>query len=252
MRALRPGRPARWGRGRTDEGGGREGRREAPVRELVRGEGGRVRCARAWSAPPPPSQAEKALSIPPPFSHPKPRRQAGRPEDGRPRHRCAHCRRQDARLQGRPHALVLGRFPAAHDEGGLVVGWVGRRWGGSGWRRHQRGRGGGRRRLGPLALASPRARSTGCVRGYVAELLRVCPREQGWRRRAGRARRQREKESGAQSNPAVASLFLFPRVGKSANQMTTIARNRLTEERKAWRKDKPFGFFARPESKPDG
>jgi ubiquitin-conjugating enzyme E2 I len=34
--------------------------------------------------------------------------------------------------------------------------------------------------------------------------------------------------------------------------MTTIARNRLTEERKAWRKDKPFGFFARPESKPDG
>ena len=166
--------------------------------------------------------------------------------------RPAHRRRQDARLQGRPHALVLGRFPAAHDEGGLVVGWVGRRWGGSGWRRHQLGRGGGRRRLGPLALASPRARSTGCVRGYVAELLRLCPREQGWRRRAGRARRQREKESGAQSNPAVASLFLFPRVGKSANQMTTIARNRLTEERKAWRKDKPFGFFARPESKPDG
>lgn len=34
--------------------------------------------------------------------------------------------------------------------------------------------------------------------------------------------------------------------------MSGVARSRLTEERKAWRKDKPFGFFARPETKADG
>lgn len=31
-----------------------------------------------------------------------------------------------------------------------------------------------------------------------------------------------------------------------------LARNRLIMERKQWRKDKPFGFHARPESLPDG
>jgi len=31
-----------------------------------------------------------------------------------------------------------------------------------------------------------------------------------------------------------------------------IARGRLKEERKAWRRDHPFGFYARPTSKGDG
>eukprot|EP00814_Leptocylindrus_danicus_P018074 CAMPEP_0116023260 /NCGR_PEP_ID=MMETSP0321-20121206/11484_1 /TAXON_ID=163516 /ORGANISM="Leptocylindrus danicus var. danicus, Strain B650" /LENGTH=161 /DNA_ID=CAMNT_0003494503 /DNA_START=94 /DNA_END=579 /DNA_ORIENTATION=+ len=31
-----------------------------------------------------------------------------------------------------------------------------------------------------------------------------------------------------------------------------IARGRLTEERKAWRKDHPFGFHAKPKAKADG
>ncbi len=31
-----------------------------------------------------------------------------------------------------------------------------------------------------------------------------------------------------------------------------LARSRLVMERKQWRKDKPFGFHARPESLPDG
>ncbi|EIE24564.1 E2 ubiquitin-conjugating-like enzyme [Coccomyxa subellipsoidea C-169] len=34
--------------------------------------------------------------------------------------------------------------------------------------------------------------------------------------------------------------------------MSGVARGRLAEERKAWRKDKPFGFFARPETAADG
>ncbi|CAL5219447.1 g1280 [Coccomyxa viridis] len=34
--------------------------------------------------------------------------------------------------------------------------------------------------------------------------------------------------------------------------MAGVARGRLAEERKAWRKDKPFGFYARPETKDDG
>lgn len=34
--------------------------------------------------------------------------------------------------------------------------------------------------------------------------------------------------------------------------MAGVARSRLAEERKAWRKDKPFGFYARPETKEDG
>ncbi|MEW5305161.1 MAG: hypothetical protein WDW38_002050 [Sanguina aurantia] len=32
----------------------------------------------------------------------------------------------------------------------------------------------------------------------------------------------------------------------------SVAKNRLQEERKSWRKDKPFGFFARPETSDDG
>ncbi|CAD7697652.1 unnamed protein product [Ostreobium quekettii] len=32
----------------------------------------------------------------------------------------------------------------------------------------------------------------------------------------------------------------------------SVSRSRLAEERKAWRKDKPFGFHARPETNPDG
>jgi hypothetical protein len=31
-----------------------------------------------------------------------------------------------------------------------------------------------------------------------------------------------------------------------------IARGRLSEERKNWRKDHPYGFYARPESQGDG
>ena len=31
-----------------------------------------------------------------------------------------------------------------------------------------------------------------------------------------------------------------------------IARGRLVEERKAWRRDHPYGFYARPVSKGDG
>ncbi|KAE9553655.1 hypothetical protein FO519_003103 [Halicephalobus sp. NKZ332] len=34
--------------------------------------------------------------------------------------------------------------------------------------------------------------------------------------------------------------------------MSGIAAGRLTEERKAWRKDHPFGFIARPTKNPDG
>lgn len=34
--------------------------------------------------------------------------------------------------------------------------------------------------------------------------------------------------------------------------MSGIARSRLTEERKAWRKERPHGFFARPETSSDG
>ena len=34
--------------------------------------------------------------------------------------------------------------------------------------------------------------------------------------------------------------------------MSGVAFTRLAEERKAWRKDKPFGFHARPETKDDG
>eukprot|EP01135_Chromosphaera_perkinsii_P006909 Nk52_evm1s624 gene=Nk52_evmTU1s624 len=34
--------------------------------------------------------------------------------------------------------------------------------------------------------------------------------------------------------------------------MSGIALGRLAEERKAWRKDHPFGFFCRPATNPDG
>lgn len=34
--------------------------------------------------------------------------------------------------------------------------------------------------------------------------------------------------------------------------MPGIAQGRLAEERKAWRKDHPIGFYARPSSKEDG
>ncbi|SJX64609.1 probable ubiquitin--protein ligase hus5 [Sporisorium reilianum f. sp. reilianum] len=34
--------------------------------------------------------------------------------------------------------------------------------------------------------------------------------------------------------------------------MSGICRNRLAEERKQWRKDHPFGFYARPAKAPDG
>lgn len=34
--------------------------------------------------------------------------------------------------------------------------------------------------------------------------------------------------------------------------MSGVARSRLAEERKAWRKDKPFGFHARPETTESG
>jgi len=34
--------------------------------------------------------------------------------------------------------------------------------------------------------------------------------------------------------------------------MSGIAQGRLTEERKNWRRDHPFGFYARPITNPDG
>ena len=34
--------------------------------------------------------------------------------------------------------------------------------------------------------------------------------------------------------------------------MSGIAQARLSEERKAWRKEHPFGFIARPMKNPDG
>ncbi|EJT47026.1 ubiquitin-conjugating enzyme [Trichosporon asahii var. asahii CBS 8904] len=34
--------------------------------------------------------------------------------------------------------------------------------------------------------------------------------------------------------------------------MSSLATARLTEERKQWRKDHPFGFYARPQKKEDG
>ncbi|VDK73169.1 unnamed protein product, partial [Cylicostephanus goldi] len=34
--------------------------------------------------------------------------------------------------------------------------------------------------------------------------------------------------------------------------MAGIAAGRLTEKRKAWRKDHPFGFIAKPVKNPDG
>ena len=33
---------------------------------------------------------------------------------------------------------------------------------------------------------------------------------------------------------------------------TSVARSRLCEERKTWRKDRPFGFFAKPETNDNG
>ena len=36
------------------------------------------------------------------------------------------------------------------------------------------------------------------------------------------------------------------------DEMSGIARSRLAEERKVWRKDRPHGFFARPETTKDG
>lgn len=38
----------------------------------------------------------------------------------------------------------------------------------------------------------------------------------------------------------------------AANPMASLAQTRLREERKAWRKDKPFGFWARPLTNADG
>lgn len=34
--------------------------------------------------------------------------------------------------------------------------------------------------------------------------------------------------------------------------MNSIALKRLQEERKSWRKDHPYGFFAKPDKNPDG
>lgn len=34
--------------------------------------------------------------------------------------------------------------------------------------------------------------------------------------------------------------------------MAGVARSRLAEERKSWRKEKPFAFYARPETNEDG
>ena len=34
--------------------------------------------------------------------------------------------------------------------------------------------------------------------------------------------------------------------------MAGVALSRLTQERKNWRRDHPFGYVAKPENKPDG
>ena len=50
--------------------------------------------------------------------------------------------------------------------------------------------------------------------------------------------------------------YLFSNHGRTkrveSKMSSGIARGRLVEERKAWRRDHPFGFYARPTSKGDG
>merc|ERR1712130_307960 len=41
-------------------------------------------------------------------------------------------------------------------------------------------------------------------------------------------------------------------MGNDATVMSGICRTRLQEERKQWRRDHPFGFYARPEKEADG
>lgn len=54
------------------------------------------------------------------------------------------------------------------------------------------------------------------------------------------------------SRTLVSTRKSRPEVGHSFNMSSGIARGRLVEERKAWRRDHPFGFYARPTSKGDG
>ena len=51
------------------------------------------------------------------------------------------------------------------------------------------------------------------------------------------------------SQPLESSLLSFC---LSCTMSSGIARGRLVEERKAWRRDHPYGFYARPVSKGDG
>ena len=58
---------------------------------------------------------------------------------------------------------------------------------------------------------------------------------------ARRAPRRRGSKFGARANTP-----------HSAAKMTSLARSRLTEERREWRTDHPFGFYARPSKAADG
>jgi ubiquitin-conjugating enzyme E2 I len=57
-------------------------------------------------------------------------------------------------------------------------------------------------------------------------------------------------EKSFHRSACIASFIVF---FKSNHIMSSgIARGRLLEERKAWRRDHPYGFYARPVSKGDG
>ena len=72
--------------------------------------------------------------------------------------------------------------------------------------------------------------------------MALCKTE--WAPEGARARASIEQEKRRQGAPRKKKTHSPP--------MASIARGRLAEERKAWRKDKPFGFFARPETQADG
>ncbi|KAH9408170.1 SUMO-conjugating enzyme UBC9 [Tyrophagus putrescentiae] len=59
---------------------------------------------------------------------------------------------------------------------------------------------------------------------------------------AGTQQQQQTISSTVSTSTAVAN----------STAASSIALTRLAEERKAWRKDHPFGFFAKPVKKPDG
>ena len=50
----------------------------------------------------------------------------------------------------------------------------------------------------------------------------------------------------------LVSITVFRISTDNLHTMSGIAQARLSEERKCWRKDHPFGFIARPMKKADG